>query len=228
MRVFVYSREEYLSRSSQELTTTSYAMLGLLAIRPWSTYELAKQMRRNLHFFWPRAESNLYAEPKRLISGGWAQAHSRPVGRRRRTVYSITARGRRALELWLRQPAAPSRLEAEPLVKFAFADSSSKQHVLENLRRFRDDAETRQHELRAIFTEYLREADPFPDRVHINVVAYRLLWDHAQADADWAAWALDQIGRWPSTKTPHARAALMKVLRGALDRQPNSGSVGER
>ena len=205
-----------MSTSSRELTTTSYAILGLLAIRPWSTYELAKQMRRNLHFFWPRAESNLYAEPKQLVSGGWAQAHSRPVGQRRRTVYSITAQGRRALEQWLRQPAAAPRLEAEPLVKFAFADNSTKKHVLENLRRYRDDAETRQGELRGIFEEYLRGGDPFPERVHINVVAYRLLWDHAKVDANWADWALDQIERWPNTKKPHGRPALMEVLREGL------------
>ena len=32
-------------RSSNDgVTTTSYAMLGMLAIRPWTTYELAKHM----------------------------------------------------------------------------------------------------------------------------------------------------------------------------------------
>jgi DNA-binding PadR family transcriptional regulator len=200
-----------------ELTTTSFALLGLLAIRPWSTYELAKQMERNLRFFWPRAESNLYAEPKRLVAGGWARASSRPVGERRRTVYSITAQGRRALARWLAQPAATTKLEAEALVKFAFAENSTKEDVLENVRRFRDDAKTREQELRAIFQEYLRSADPFPERVHINVVAYRLLWDHAQADASWAAWALDQIERWPGTKRPQGRSRLMAVLRKALN-----------
>ena len=203
--------------SRRALTTTSYALLGLLAIQSWSTYELAKQMTRNLHYFWPRAESNLYAEAKRLIDGGWAHASSRPVGQRRRTVYSITAKGRRALELWLRQPAAPPTLEAEPLVKFTFAENTSKEHVLENLRRFLGETEARQRELRVIFEDYLRGADPFPERVHINVVAYRLLWDHAKADAKWAAWALDQIEGWPSTKTPRGRSAMMKVLREALD-----------
>ena len=176
-------------------------------------------MKRNLHYFWPRAESNLYAEAKRLVAGGWAHARSRPVGQRRRTVYSITAKGRRALGLWLRQPAAPPTLEAEPLVKFTFAENTSKQHVLENVRRFRGEAEARQTELRAIFDEYLRGEDPFPERVHINVVAYRLLWDHAKADAKWAAWALDQIEGWPSAKTRPRRSALMKVLRRALDGQ---------
>ena len=203
--------------SRRALTTTSYALLGLLAIQSWSTYELAKQMTRNLHYFWPRAESNLYAEAKRLIDGGWAHASSRPVGQRRRTVYSITAKGRRALELWLRQPAARPTLEAEPLVKFTFAENTSKEHVLENLRRFLGGTEARQRELREIFEEYLRGADPFPERVHINVVAYRLLWDYARADARWAVWALNQIESWPSTTTPPGRSAMMKVLREALD-----------
>ena len=208
-----------MSRSTRELTTTSYVLLGLLAIRPWSTYELAKQMRRNFHYFWPRAESNLYAEPLRLVSGGWAKARSQPVGRRRRTVYSITAKGRRALGQWLGVPAAAPRLEAEPLVKFAFAEYSAKESVLENLRRFRNDAETRLNELRAIFDEYLGEKDPFPERVHINVVAFRLLWDHAAVDSKWAAWALDQVERWPSTKKAGSRLELMDVLRDALQGQ---------
>ena len=76
-------------------TTTSFAILGLLAVQPWATYDLAKLMRRSLHFFWPRAESNLYAEPKRLVD---TPASPRPArsgtATGRRTVYSITDRGR--------------------------------------------------------------------------------------------------------------------------------------
>ena len=69
-----------MSSTERELTTTSYAILGLLAVRPWSTYELAAQMRRNLHYFWPRAESNVYAEPKRLVAGGFARAWAESYG----------------------------------------------------------------------------------------------------------------------------------------------------
>ena len=52
----------------KSLTTTSYAVLGLLALRPWTTYELAKQVQRSLDWFWPRAERKLYDEPKRLVA----------------------------------------------------------------------------------------------------------------------------------------------------------------
>jgi PadR family transcriptional regulator AphA len=44
-------------------TTTSYAVLGLLSVRSWTTYELAKQVQRSLNWFWPRAERKLYDEP---------------------------------------------------------------------------------------------------------------------------------------------------------------------
>ena len=32
------------------LPATSYAILGMLAVRPWSAYELTKQIRRSLEF----------------------------------------------------------------------------------------------------------------------------------------------------------------------------------
>ncbi len=142
------------------LTTTSYAILGLLAIGPWSTYELAKQMRRNLHYLCPRAESNIYAESKRLVEVGFAEVQSRPRGKRPRTVYSITREGRKALEHWLRKPGHSSKLESEALVKLMFATYGSKHDLLNTLRRFRDDAQSKRMELAAIFGEYLKRRRP--------------------------------------------------------------------
>jgi PadR family transcriptional regulator AphA len=205
-----------MSSRERELTTTSYAILGLLAIQPWSTYELAAQMRRNLHYFWPRAESNLYAEPKRLVEGGYAEASSDPVGRRRRTVYSITPRGQRALRRWVAEPATESRFEAETLVKVMFATHASKDDLLVHLRRLREEADTRRQQLEAIFEEYLAGEDPFPERVHINVLCYRLIWDYTVTAASWTDWAIGEVEQWPDVTTPADRRELMKVLEEAL------------
>jgi len=211
-----------VSSTERELTTTSYAILGLLAARPWSTYELAAQMRRNLHYFWPRAESNVYAEPKRLVAGGFARASAEPVGRRRRTVYSMTPKGRRALRTWLAEAPADPRLESEALVKLAFAGNGTKADLLASLRRFREQAEARRRELRAIFEEYVRGEDPFPERIHINVVAYRLLWQTAEVELDWADWAIAEVGRWRDTTTTPKRGRLVRVLVEALGEHERS------
>ena len=50
--------------SNKQLTPTSFAILGLLSIQPFTTYELAQQMDRTLSWFWPRAASMVYEEPK--------------------------------------------------------------------------------------------------------------------------------------------------------------------
>src|SRR5262245_23049550 len=115
--------------TARGLTTTSFAVLGLLAIKPWTTYELIRQVDRSLRRFWPRAQSKLYEEPKRLVALGLAEAEEEQVGKRRRTWYSITPAGREALAAWLAEPGAGPSLEFEQLVKIHLADRSTKEAV---------------------------------------------------------------------------------------------------
>ena len=92
-----------MSRGS--LTSTSYAVLGLLSVKPWSSYELTQQMDRSLGRIWPRAVSKLYEEPKKLVSHGLASAATEQNGQRTRTVYAITAEGRHARPPGCKSPA---------------------------------------------------------------------------------------------------------------------------
>jgi DNA-binding PadR family transcriptional regulator len=69
----IYSDSEYRQEVTDSLTTTSYAILALLALQEWSSYELAQQMGRSVDWFWPRAESVVYEEPKRLVRLGLAK-----------------------------------------------------------------------------------------------------------------------------------------------------------
>src|SRR6188474_1030039 len=119
--------------SPPAMTTTTYAVLGLLAVKPWTTHELVQQVDRTLRRFWPRAQSKLYEEPKKLVAHGYARASDDSVGRRRRTRYTITAAGRRALAAWLHEPGEGPELEFEQLVKIHFADSGTKADGVANL-----------------------------------------------------------------------------------------------
>src|SRR5919108_4109580 len=93
-----------VEQSSSSLTTTSYAVLAQLAVRPGSTYELARQRVRYFRYVWPRAESAIYREVKRLDAMGLVAAKREYVGKRPRTVYSITGPGRQVLREWLGTP----------------------------------------------------------------------------------------------------------------------------
>ncbi len=124
--------------TAPRLTTTTYGVLGLLAVRPHSTYELAKAMDRSVGRVWPRAQSKLFEEPKKLVAHGYATAREESVGRRPRTVYTITRSGRRALAAWLAEPGDGPALEFEGLVKLIFADHGTRDDALASIARARE------------------------------------------------------------------------------------------
>ena len=201
----------------QKLTTTSYVILGLLALRRWSTYELAQQMQRSIHYYWPRAESHIYEEPKKLVAHGLATATREYVGRRARTVYAITDEGRKALETWLTEPGKGPFVEFEGLVKVLFAEQARKEHLLATLTSIRTEAErTRQHhaELAADLAE---TGGPFPDRLHINALVFKFMWDQTEMLLRWANWAEQEVADWPDDASLPPGPEVATVLREAAD-----------
>ena len=186
-----------MSRRRNELNTPSYAMLGMLAIRPWSTYELAKHLDRSLRPLWPRARSHLFKEPKKLVDHGLAEASEQSVGRRPRTVYTITPGGRQALRAWLAQPGEGPSLEFEQLLKVFFADQSSKVDALRAVANIRRWAEERNAENVAVARDYVAGAGPFPERAQVLNVVGRFLTDFVDMVSDWADWADRTIQTWP-------------------------------
>lgn len=205
------------SIGGRNLTTTGYAILCLLAIRPWSTYELAKQMKRSLHHVWPRAESNIYAEPKRLVQAGLAQAEVERVGNRPRTLYTITPKGRRTLERWIATESAPTRVESETLVKVLFGNYGSKDALLENLRAFAAEAEGVVTLFREVAAEYDRGTHPFPDRAHVNSLIFRWISEHARLNVRWAEWAIERVETWPEVAVPADLDTSLAVFREIVE-----------
>lgn len=110
-----------------KLNSTAYALLGLLARRPWTAYDLAKYMRSGLaNAFNARAASQLYAEAKRLNKQGFADISVQYNGRRKSQLYSITESGRAALKTWLESgPSATFQDEWETMLRLIFQDQGS-------------------------------------------------------------------------------------------------------
>jgi PadR family transcriptional regulator, regulatory protein AphA len=179
------------------LTTTSYSILGLLAIKPWTTYELAQQMHRALGQFWPRAESKLYEEPKKLVAHGLARATSDAVGKRPRTVYTITPKGRRALAEWVPTPGRGPVLEFEQLVKVFFAEHGTKADLLATIADTRAWVDQRYREAADIPEGYLEGRGPFPERLPWLLLSGQFLMEHLLAVERWASWATEIVEAWP-------------------------------
>ena len=181
------------------LTTSSYAVLGLLAIRPWAGYELTQQATRSLRFAWPKSERLLYAEPKKLVEHGLATARNESVGQRNRTVYTITDTGRSALTAWMATTPQPPVLEAEALLRLLFAEHGSIDDLTAALDQMAADATEMYEQVVTINAGYLDGRHPFPERTHLSVLFATFQIELFELIIKWVDFAKREIATWPRT-----------------------------
>jgi PadR family transcriptional regulator AphA len=103
------------------LTPTSYIVLGLVAWSGEATpYQLKQLVAGSVGNFWTLQHAQLYTEPERLTKGGYL-TERRERGGRRRKLYTITPKGRQALEAWRAEPTdAIPELRAPAVLKLFF------------------------------------------------------------------------------------------------------------
>lgn len=186
----------------EKLSTTSYAILGLLALRPWSGYELAQQVRLSLRHFWPRTQRQLFEQPKLLVQAGLASAAREAVGKRPRTTYSITPQGRTALAEWLARPGRDPELEWEALIKVFFAEHLDKDQLLAHLRGIRDNANAAQTADIHMVTDRIAKGFPFPSRLQLSLLVAKFFLDYTATVERWADWAVAEVERWDDPRHP--------------------------
>jgi PadR family transcriptional regulator, regulatory protein AphA len=198
------------------LTTTSYAILGLLSVKPWSAYELTGQMKRGMRFTWPRAETRIYQEPKHLVAHGLARAKVERNGLRSRTVYSITPKGRAALRRWLTMPSAPPQLECEALVRATFTEAGTTQDLLRTMRELREQALGSYLQIADQAEDYLATGGPFPERLPTIVLVGKFILEYLAFLERYARWAETQLETWPTDGTVLAAPVAWDVLHDAV------------
>ena len=181
------------------LTTSSYAVLGLLAIQPWTGYELTQQATRSLRFAWPKSERLLYAEPKKLVEHGLATAQREAAGQRTRTVYTITNEGRTALSAWTATTPQPPVLEAEALLRLLFAENGTTDDLTAALDVMAADAAELHEQITSINAGYLEGEHPFPQRVHLSALFATFQLELFGLIIRWVDFAKTEIATWPST-----------------------------
>jgi len=209
------------------LTSTSYAVLALLALQPWTTYQLARQMERSLGWIWPRAVSRLYEEPKKLVAAGLASSRPEATGRRPSTVYSITPAGREALAAWLAEPGAGPLLECEALVKIAYADQGTRTGLLTNLNALVEDTSAKLRFGELIARQYLDGQGPFQQRLPVSGLMWRFLWEYNATVLRWARWARTEVQAWPEDLSGlDVTAEFSRIVAAASHPWPDGDAVG--
>jgi len=182
---------------ARSLTTTGYAILGVLAIKPRTAYELALEMRHCFEYFWPRDDARVYKDAKTLAAGDLVTAQKEFIGKRPRTTYSITAQGRKALEQWLAGPSQPATLEFEGLIKVFLARFGTLDQLLATVQQVQADAEYRLRVATNVRQIYLEGCAPFQDEfVHVWAFVYDFQVSNFQMLHAWATRTIGELKTW--------------------------------
>ena len=198
----------------RQLNTTCYAILGILALKPRTAYELAAEMQHCFEYFWPRADPRVYDEAKRLAARGLASVSRDRLGKRPRTTYAITPAGQRALEDWLAEPSQqPVSLEFEGLLKVFLARFGTRDQLLATLDRTRTDAEDMLRVATVVRQVYLDCQAPFEDeQVHVWVFIYDFLTDYMHMVQRWAGRTRAEVESWSDLSPAGKRERAMALF----------------
>lgn len=218
----------------------TYGLLGMLAVRPWTSYELTQQVRRSLRFMWQTSEGHLYREQARLVTLGWASVETEPAGRRTRKRYSITDEGRTALVEWLSSAPQEPNFQVEGIVRTFFGDQGSVAQLVATMRATSQHARAMRQELVGFVEEYLDEGGPmsmieqrrsvpgsereefhgrpmYPERLHVVALSIDVITQLLDTLDRFFAAAADEVTGWPDTTNPaiasHTRQRLESIRR---------------
>jgi DNA-binding PadR family transcriptional regulator len=170
--------------SRDPLTPHSFAVLTLVGRGGAGPHDLVR-MARSGRIYWDAAESQWYAEPKRLAALGYLDARTEPGRTRPRTHYTLTDEGRAALAAWMETPARFPRMQHEAVVRLLAADIVGGAAVLGSLRALRDEIAA----ILARLDAAEAVARTIPSRESLLLLNHRLARRIVQAHTDW----LDEV-----------------------------------
>ncbi len=127
--------------STDELSMTSYAVLGLLSTGEITGYDLLKQAKLNMSFIWEPTKSHVYRELKRLVTLGLAT--ERDVAQEHRPdkrLFKITPQGSESFKSWLeRSELEPESVKSPFLLQFFFGSQVDRPLLIQRIEKYREN-----------------------------------------------------------------------------------------
>jgi len=198
-----------------DINSTNFALLGLLKRRRRSAYELTGFMRGSiLRAIWPRAESRLYDNVKKLAKQGLASVTEHAAGKRKRSVYTITPEGEDKLRHWVAEPGKDLVFENEALLKLANAEDFGIEGVRTILDQIASSTSIDAAHCIEGFKEIAAALDSeSPDHPPVlNILINSYIGEIMEARLKWLEFARDYTAEWKTLEQDEEKAAQTQAF----------------
>jgi DNA-binding PadR family transcriptional regulator len=172
--------------SDGALTLFEYEILVLVGSNGAGPHDLVRMSRQG-RMYSSAADSQYYAVPKRLEALGYLTSRKEPGRTHDRTHYTLTAKGRRALREWMKQPASFPRTDTSATSRIIAADLVGEPAVKRSLLAMRADIDFLLEQLEA----GVERAQDLPHREKYLLLSHDLARRVILAHRDW----LDEVER---------------------------------
>lgn len=128
---------------------------------------------------------------------------------------AITEEGREALARWLDEPAQPPLVKFEGVIRVLFAEHGTQQQLRSTLRSIREQAQRTRDEHVALARDLAETGGPFPNRLHLNALVFRFVWDQTETIINSATLAEQQVADWHQNLARPPGQETKTILHGA-------------
>jgi len=175
-----------------------HGLLGLLADRPGSGWDLLKRFESSLAFVWPATQSQLYTELNRMADDGLVEVTA--TGARNRKEYDITDSGRHELHHWITEVTPERNRRNDAVLRVFFLGSVDPDEA----RRYLKQEAAAYHSYRTLLEQLSADTNwEQTDFDRYGRIALENGLRALSAYEDWATWAIDQL---PATERKPRRS----------------------
>ena len=164
---------------------TKYVLLGLIAKKPQSGYDIKKFIDQAVHYFWNESYGQIYPMLKALVAEGLATVDTQEQeGKPDKNIYAITEKGVEVMKEWLLEPAEEAPARYEVLLKLYFGNHIGVNQNIEHLQQFKDEQEKKLDIFKDIENHLIHVCANHPEKIYslltvrfgINECLFRINW----------------------------------------------------
>lgn len=151
-----------------------YGLLGLLSYGKTTGYDLDKEFKKSLNFFWQAQTSQIYRELNAMEKQGWLTSEVvQQTDKPNKKIYTLTQSGKDELHRWLMTNTIEEDLKVRDpfLVKLFFSSEKETASNIETMKQFRQCCAYALRKIEERAGPCMDEADQNPHRIYWEATA---------------------------------------------------------